>query len=80
MSHTSVSTSKKGVKNRIEEPNGVKNRIEEPNTENGHELVRERMISDAAYFRAEKRGFDMGDSMDDWLVSEAEIDDVLRNH
>lgn len=70
MSHTSVTAHKKNVKIRIEEPNNHA----------GHELVREKMISDAAYFRAEKRGFEMGDSMVDWLVSEAEIDDVLRNH
>lgn len=70
MSITSVITSKKSAKNSLEKPNN----------DIGHEVVREKMISDAAYFRAEKRGFEVGDSMDDWLVSEAEIDDVLRNH
>ncbi len=31
------------------------------------------MIAEAAYFRAEKRGFAEGYSVDDWLVAEAEI-------
>lgn len=70
MSITSVITSKKSAKNSLEKPNN----------DIGNELVREKMISDAAYFRAEKRGFKVGDSMGDWLVSEAEIDDVLRNN
>jgi hypothetical protein len=30
-------------------------------------------ISEAAYYRAEKRGFAPGYSVDDWLVAEAEI-------
>ncbi len=30
-------------------------------------------ISEAAYYRAEKRGFAPGYSIDDWLVAEAEI-------
>jgi hypothetical protein len=31
------------------------------------------MISEAAYYRAEKRGFVAGYSLDDWLIAEAEI-------
>lgn len=31
------------------------------------------MISDAAYYRAEKRGFAPGRELDDWLEAEAEI-------
>lgn len=33
-----------------------------------------RMISEAAYHRAEKRHFTGGGEVDDWLVAEAEID------
>jgi hypothetical protein len=36
------------------------------------------MIAIAAYIRAEKRGFDDGDAVDDWLHAEAEIDALLR--
>lgn len=34
---------------------------------------RERMIAEAAYFRAERRGFSGGDPLTDWLEAEAEI-------
>ena len=39
---------------------------------------RSQMIADAAYFRAEKRGFAGGDEARDWLEAEAEIDALLR--
>lgn len=32
-----------------------------------------RMIEQAAYFRAEQRGFSGGDEMQDWLDAEAEV-------
>jgi hypothetical protein len=34
---------------------------------------RQRMIAEAAYFRAQARGFQGGDPVDDWLTAEAEI-------
>lgn len=34
---------------------------------------RRRMIAEAAYFRAVQRGFNGGDSLDDWLAAEREI-------
>jgi chromosome segregation ATPase len=36
------------------------------------------MIADAAYFRAERRGFNGGDPVADWLEAEAEVDTGLR--
>lgn len=42
------------------------------------EVPRHEMIAAAAYFRAEQRGFVGGDSLDDWLAAEAEIDERLR--
>jgi DNA anti-recombination protein RmuC len=36
------------------------------------------MIADAAYFRAERRGFNSGDPVADWLEAEAEVDARLR--
>ncbi len=39
---------------------------------------REQMIAIAAYFRAEHRGFQPGNELEDWLESEAEIDSRLR--
>lgn len=38
---------------------------------------RYRMIAEAAYYRAEKRGFSGGDAENDWLEAETEIDDIL---
>ncbi len=39
---------------------------------------RERMIAEAAYFRAEHRGFQPGDPVADWIEAEAEIDRLLE--
>ena len=38
---------------------------------------RTRMIAEAAYYRAESRGFTGGDPLQDWLDAEAEIDRIL---
>ena len=35
------------------------------------------MIQEAAYFRAERRGFIGGDPVADWLAAEAEIDALV---
>jgi hypothetical protein len=39
---------------------------------------RESMIAEAAYFRAERRGFAGGDPVVDWLEAEAEVDARLN--
>lgn len=44
------------------------------NTNDRHEL-----IAQAAYLRAEKRGFQGGDPVEDWLAAEAEVDARLRS-
>lgn len=38
------------------------------------ETQRRAMVSEAAYYRAQKRGFEPGWELDDWLAAEAEID------
>jgi hypothetical protein len=38
------------------------------------------MISDAAYLRAEQRGFVSGYELEDWLLAEREIDALLFAH
>lgn len=38
---------------------------------------RHRMIALAAYFRAERRGFNPGRELDDWFEAEAKIDATL---
>lgn len=40
---------------------------------------REQMIADAAYFRAEQRGFAPGDEMSDWFQAEADVDAMLAS-
>ena len=40
---------------------------------------REVMIEVAAYLRAEKRGFEGGDPMQDWLDAEREVDAMLKD-
>jgi hypothetical protein len=39
---------------------------------------REAMIAEAAYYRAEARGFEAGHELEDWLSAEAEIDLLLE--
>lgn len=36
-----------------------------------------RMISEAAYFLAEKRGFEPGWALDDWLKAELDVREIL---
>ena len=43
------------------------------------EELRRQMIEEAAYFRAQHRGFSDGDAVTDWLEAEEEIDTKLRN-
>lgn len=38
---------------------------------------RYRMIAEAAYYRAERRGFQGGDPVQDWIEAEAEINRIL---
>jgi hypothetical protein len=45
----------------------------------GDGIDREEMIAVAAYFRAERRGFNYGDPVEDWLAAEAEVDAMLGN-
>ena len=38
---------------------------------------RRRMIAEAAYFHAERRGFEAGSADEDWYRAEREIDELL---
>jgi hypothetical protein len=48
-----------------------------PATEPG-EPQRKSLIAEAAYYRAEKRGFAPGEELEDWLAAEKEIDELTR--
>jgi hypothetical protein len=39
--------------------------------------LRRQMIAEAAYLRAEQRGFGSGDPLEDWLAAEREVDTQL---
>jgi hypothetical protein len=39
---------------------------------------RKLMIEEAAYYRAQRRGFDPADQLSDWLEAEVEVDKLLR--
>lgn len=39
--------------------------------------IRYQMIAEAAYLRAEQRGFNGGDPLEDWLAAEHEVDLLL---
>jgi hypothetical protein len=36
------------------------------------------MVEEAAYYRAERRGFKGGDPLSDWLAAEAEVDALVK--
>jgi hypothetical protein len=36
------------------------------------------MIAEAAYYRAEKRGFDPGHEIEDWLEAELAVDETIK--
>lgn len=42
------------------------------------EEARRAMIAEAAYLRAERRGFAPGNEEEDWLAAEEEVDRLLR--
>ena len=37
------------------------------------------MIAEAAYYRAQQRGFNGGDTLGDWLAAKAEINTTLAS-
>jgi hypothetical protein len=39
---------------------------------------REKLIREAAYFKAQERGFIPGHELDDWLAAETEIDEASK--
>jgi phage terminase Nu1 subunit (DNA packaging protein) len=39
---------------------------------------RDQMIAVAAYYRAQRRNFEPGHELEDWLEAEAEVDERLR--
>jgi hypothetical protein len=48
-----------------------------PAAERANPQIRETMVREAAYFRAEHRSFAPGMELEDWFAAEREIDAVL---
>lgn len=42
-------------------------------------IPREQLISEAAYYKAEQRGFQPGSEMADWFDAEADVERMLGN-
>lgn len=42
-------------------------------------IPREQLVSEAAYYKAEQRGFQPGNEMADWFEAEADVDRMLGN-
>ncbi|MGE5170821.1 MAG: DUF2934 domain-containing protein [Rudaea sp.] len=56
----------------------ARNPVEEPTPSTSVDpATRTEMVSRAAYFRAERRGFTGEGALQDWLEAEAEIDQLL---
>lgn len=41
-------------------------------------VARQRLIAEAAYFRAAQRGFEPGHELDDWLSAESEVNEQMQ--
>lgn len=67
---SSKSTAKPALASKVAEKPMVESGRKQPVTP----LERWRMIAEAAYYRAEKRGFFGGNPMEDWAAAEREID------
>ncbi|MDO8340875.1 MAG: DUF2934 domain-containing protein [Candidatus Woesebacteria bacterium] len=52
----------------------------EQDSASGNEAIpREQWIAEAAYFRAEQRGFAPGNDLSDWLDAEADVERMLES-
>lgn len=59
--------------------NGSSRQASGPGESDSRDCPREQMIAEAAYYRAEQRGFAPGSEMSDWLQAEADVEHVLHN-
>ena len=63
----------------LERMRGTRSHQHNPAAERAREPAqRHTMIAEAAYYRAEKRRFEPGHELDDWLQAEAEIFSLLH--
>lgn len=62
----------------IEEPQTPAKPVAAPTVSFIEPEKRHALICEAAYFRAERRGFCPGQELDDWLAAEGEIERTLQ--
>src|ERR1700722_11769751 len=74
-----VIPSRKRARSRTASATGPLSATAQSNLEVSDE-VRRAMISEAAYLRAEQRGFASGYELEDWLLAEREVDALLSAH
>jgi hypothetical protein len=67
------------AKKRAGTSNGDKTVKRSPVFDPPHEADWHRMISEAAYFCSEKRGFVVGGALDDWLAAEEQVRTLLSS-
>jgi hypothetical protein len=64
---------------RVQQEEAVSRENASPDTESARRTEeRDAMIADAAWFRAERRGFAPGHELEDWLAAEQQIDAILQ--
>lgn len=74
------STSRSANKTNDPGPMQQARELGEPNSLSGKDSIpRERWIAEAAYFRAERRGFIPGNETSDWLEAETDIERMLES-
>ncbi len=62
-----------------ENKKNIKNKLSNNGNDGGSQMDRHKMIQEAAYFHAEENKFS-GDSVEDWLAAEAEINALLKGN
>jgi hypothetical protein len=67
------------IKKKIPKKSSSSKSLKQAETRIKEEEERRHWILEAAYYRAERRGFTPGYELEDWLAAEAEIDGSLRN-
>jgi len=81
MSHSSAPAGEKVMSNQSRPSSKTQSKtLNSAEKKSGNAQDRQQMIATAAYFRAERRGFDGADPVVDWLAAEAEVDEMFKDY
>jgi len=65
----------------MEQMRGKRNhRRKPPDPRAADAMQRREMVAEAAYYRAQRRGFEPGHALEDWLQAEIEVERTLAPH